>query len=326
MTHRNWCYTINNPTTSDIFKYNSQIKFNSCTLERGENMGTLHYQGYLELQTSRTMNQVKKLFNDCPHLEARRGTRNQCIMYVLKSVSSVTSCSIVSVNGPHWKDYLALCSDETGIISPLAPVILTGCEGLLIDFWNGLKEKQQLKDRLQKIKGKLEEGLSDLDIAGDDFDLWVKYHRSFSHYRLLCSKPRDKKTNVIVVQGPTGVGKSYYAKQFDKEAYWKPRSLWWDGYEGQRTVVLDEYYGWLPFDTLLRICDEYPIQVEIKGGSVNFNSETIIITTNKHPNEWYPNCYMPAFIRRVEKWLVMKSIEESKEYEKYEEIEWFNIN
>ena len=39
------------------------------------------------------------------------------------------------------------------------------------------------------------------------------------------------------------------------------------------------------FSELLRILDRYPHRVEVKGGSVQFNSSLIIITSPKSPQE-----------------------------------------
>jgi len=162
-----------------------------------------------------------------------------------------------------------------------------------------------VKERLSVIQNQLKNGASQLEIADDDFEMWVKYHRAFAHYSLLQSKPRDFKTQVYVIQGPTGTGKSKWAQDNYPNAFWKPRSNWWDGYCGQDAVVLDEFYGWIPYDQLLRLTDRYPLNVEIKGGSINFNSKYIIITTNKNPMSWYTNIYFPAFARRVEKWIII---------------------
>ena len=38
---------------------------------------------------------------------------------------------------------------------------------------------------------------------------------------------------------------------------------------------------------ILGVLDAYPFQVEVKGSCVNFNSSTIIITSPRHPSEWY---------------------------------------
>lgn len=97
-------------------------------------------------------------------------------------------------------------------------------------------------------------------------------------------------------------------------AYWKQRSQWWDNYNGEAVVVLDEFYGWLPYDTLLRLCDRYPLLVESKGGQIQFSATTLIITTNKRPDKWYNNVYYPAFVRRVDHWIIMPRMGEVHNY------------
>ena len=59
--------------------------------------------------------------------------------------------------------------------------------------------------------------------------------------------------------------------------------------ESQETVIIDDFYGWMPFDTLLRLTDRYPMLVDIKGGAVQFTAKRIIITSNEVPDNWYPN-------------------------------------
>lgn len=167
------------------------------------------------------------------------------------------------------------------------------------------------------MKVLIEEGKTDKDLADYDFSVFVSCFRGLERYRLLVSKPRNWPTNIIVVQGPTGTGKSRWAKETYENAYWKQRSNWWDGYSDQDAVVIDEFYGWLPFDLLLRLCDRYPLLVETKGGQVNFVAKTIVFTTNQVPGLWYKNVYFDSFIRRVHKWIVMPSLGVSQEYDNY---------
>ena len=41
-------------------------------------------------------------------------------------------------------------------------------------------------------------------------------------------------------------------------------SLWFDGYRGQKTILLDDFYGWIKYHTLLQITDGYPYQAPTK--------------------------------------------------------------
>ena len=149
----------------------------------------------------------------------------------------------------------------------------------------------------------MENGLDQLSLAENDFEIWIKYRKGLMDYKLMIEKPRTTKTEVIILIGPTGTGKSHWARNYNPDQYWKTKSQWWDGYTGQELCILDEFYGWMKFDELLRLCDQYPLQVEVKGSFVQFTSKTIIITSNKDPSKWYTNIYFEAFERRVEKWI-----------------------
>ena len=98
-----------------------------------------------------------------------------------------------------------------------------------------------------------------------------------------------------VFWGASGTGKSRRAvEEAGDDVYFKPRGKWWDGYQQQQSVILDDFYGWLPFDDLLRLLDRYPLRVEYKGGFHEFNSKTIFITSNVHPLDWYKGDWYQA--------------------------------
>ena len=48
----------------------------------------------------------------------------------------------------------------------------------------------------------------------------------------------------------------------------------------QTSVIIDDFYGWIKYDELLKICDRYPHKVPIKGGYEEFTSKHIFITSN----------------------------------------------
>jgi len=93
----------------------------------------------------------------------------------------------------------------------------------------------------------------------------------------------------VVYWGSTGVGKSRRAwDESGLDAYCKdPRSKFWCGYQGQQSVIIDEFRGGIDVAHLLRWLDRYPCRVEIKGSSVPLCATKYWITSNLSPDDWY---------------------------------------
>ncbi|KAL5961047.1 Replication-associated protein [Taenia solium] len=115
---------------------------------------------------------------------------------------------------------------------------------------------------------------------------------------------RDFKTEIYYYHGPPGVGKSRRAyeeaKATGESIYYKPRGDWWDGYIQQPNVIIDDHYGWLKYDELLKIMNRYPYRVPIKGSYEVFNSKRIWITSNIPIEQLYKHSHFnpQAIIRR----------------------------
>ena len=117
--------------------------------------------------------------------------------------------------------------------------------------------------------------------------------RNYSNLRRIHSdyqEPVGIQREVKVYWGATGAGKSRRAwDEAGVDAYPKdPRSKFWDGYRGQEHVVIDEFRGGIDIAHLLRWLDRYPVIVELKGSSTVLKAQTIWITSNLSPDEWYP--------------------------------------
>ena len=91
--------------------------------------------------------------------------------------------------------------------------------------------------------------------------------------------------------GPTGSGKSRCAEEMFPNAYWAMSTgKWWEGYDGQEVVIINDYRkDFCKFHELLNLLDRYPYRVECKGGSRQFTSKTIVITTPLSPEETWEN-------------------------------------
>ena len=156
---------------------------------------------------------------------------------------------------------------------------------------------------LESIAQAVSEGASVRSFATSAPVIFTRYHKGLTALSLAVSRPRKFKTKVTVIFGETGVGKSRWACETYPDAYWKPpNSKWWDNYAQEDVVIIDEFYGWLPYCEMLRLLDRYPCQVETKGGSVNFAPKEIIILSNKPPEEWYDHAKCPwePLERRIE--------------------------
>lgn len=314
-----WCFTINNPSFQDVLNlsgdneaWQDQLEYVIAVLEVGES-GTQHYQGYLQLKTHKPLQWLKRCMPRA-HIEKRKGTAQQAITYCMKDLAADVQATIATSTTDNFLDAVLAFDDSASLPSYITwHTSDTSSDTLL----SNVPKPKTRKEILAEMKVMIEDGKSDKDLADYDFSVYVSCFRGLSAYRLLVSQPRNHLTEVIVVQGPTGTGKSRWAMEEYPGAYWKQRSQWWDGYGGHGSVVIDEFYGWLPFDLLLRLCDRYPLLVETKGGQVNFVAKTIIITSNQVPALWYKNIYFQSFIRRVSKWIVMPQLGHALVYDNY---------
>lgn len=115
---------------------------------------------------------------------------------------------------------------------------------------------------------------------------------------------------VIWYWGKTGTGKSHTAfKNYDPDTHYKYRlndNGFWDGYEGQKCVIINEFRGQIPFSELLEICDKWPYGCKRKGrGEYPLLCNKVIITSCKPPNEIYKHSLdnmdsIDQFLRRCE--------------------------
>lgn len=88
--------------------------------------------------------------------------------------------------------------------------------------------------------------------------------------------------------GKSGAGKTYGAHERFPDAYRKiANNKWWDGYQGEENVVLDDldkkhdYMGYH-----LKIWgDRYAFVAEFKGSSRMIRPKVVVVTSNYHPEE-----------------------------------------
>lgn len=129
------------------------------------------------------------------------------------------------------------------------------------------------------------------DLEGIPADVVIRYYSSLARIGADFAAPTALERSCIVYYGPTGTGKSRKAwEEAGLDAFPKdPRSKFWFGYKGQKNVVLDEFRGGIDISHLLRWLDRYPCNVELKGSSRVLVATNFWITSNLHPDQWYPD-------------------------------------
>lgn len=135
-------------------------------------------------------------------------------------------------------------------------------------------------------------------------DIYIRYYSTLRRIATDNLAPRAIDRSAIVYWGPTGTGKSHRAwDEAGISAFIKmPSTKWWDGYRSQEHVIIDEFRGEISINHMLRWLDKYPCNVEVKGGTLPLYAKRFWITSNLHPNQWYPDLdqgTVEALLRRL---------------------------
>lgn len=162
----------------------------------------------------------------------------------------------------------------------------------------GTCPKQGKRNDLEDVVKLVNEGTDILTIAETCPLQMIKYGKGIIALKAMADQrlaPEWRDLKVIVLWGPSGTGKTRTAVESSDDYYIKdPTNKWFDGYVGQKTLILDEFMPEAaPWATLLRWLDGYKLQVETKGGSTFAMWETVYITSNIPPEKWYKNDFAP---------------------------------
>lgn len=126
----------------------------------------------------------------------------------------------------------------------------------------------------------------------------VQFHRGLALGEQALKWRKHERTlpiTVTILFGPTGTGKTRGAFLIDPDPYRVQvptgAQLWFDRYEGQKTLLIDEYQGWIPWAFLKTLLDPWqPLSMlPVKGTFLPTSYSRIIICSNIHPLKWHPN-------------------------------------
>lgn len=138
---------------------------------------------------------------------------------------------------------------------------------------------------------------TDLFKSEDTFECAVKYSNGLKQAAAILGPEeegeRELKTEVF--WGPSGTGKTQAAFLRDPDLYQlavpnsDQGSLWFDHYAGQKTLLIDEFQGWIGFPFLKKLCDPWYPQKTLpqKHSSAPSRLTSILICSNYHPFRWY---------------------------------------
>lgn len=273
-------------------KMHKDVAYYICQREKCPDTGKLHWHDYIEFKRQLTLSQIQEIIGDpTAHIECRRGSQQQAITYCSKADTRV--------EGPYEE---------------------------------GTKKEQGQRIDLDEIYELIQDGLTESEIMDSHFPTWVRYRKSLQEAIALV-RERDlrlvlPKIKVIVLRGDPGVGKTTKALQLTGEDVYLVMhgdGTWWDGYRGQKSILIDDYEGEFPYRHLLRILDRYKMRIQTKGGTVFNGWDTVVITSNVTPQEWYPGRDIRALNRRITEAITMLHCpKEHKDCENTREItEWF---
>lgn len=146
---------------------------------------------------------------------------------------------------------------------------------------------QEVKVSRNEIAKMILEGRALKDLVQEIPSLLFGYTRlkaDIRTYKLDQEKPKAlDNTCGVWIAGPSGSGKTTIALTKFGDTYIKDGTKWWDGYDGQPTVVCDDvgtnwkdvipYFKWW--------ADKWPFKAEIKSGMLELRPTRFVVTSNR---------------------------------------------
>lgn len=247
-----WCFTS---FKDDFSPDPTAFRFLCYQREICPSTGRPHWQGYCELNKQLRLGSVQELLGD-----------------------PVVNCRIARGNAQENRDY---CSKSESKV-----------DGTYVEFGTPARSGKPTQQVVEMVK----EGKSNLEII-DELPSALIHIKKMNEYRFEVYKEKAnhwRDVSVFVYWGETGSGKT--RRVYDTYGYEHVFKLsihdhacWFDGYVDQKVLLIDDFYGQIQFFFLLQLLDGYPMRLPIKGGHAWALFDTICITSNSHPNDWYPN-------------------------------------
>lgn len=235
-----------------------KLRFYVYQVERAPVTGKLHFQGTICAKSSIRMTGARAIIGGNPHLEICKDLKAS-IEYCQKAETRFA--------GP-WMDG--------------NPPIEQGKRKDLTQLWDDIKKGKTIFELLEE---------------NPSVSRFEKNIRLMKFAQLEKTSDRQNQgVNVMVFYGETALGKTYHAMNiidpghvFKMDPPATKGTLWWDGYEGERTLLLDEFEGenYCNLNQLKTLLDVYKCRLPIKGGHTWAAWTTVILCSNSPPRSWY---------------------------------------
>lgn len=254
-----WIFVINNYSDSDVKACLNVICKRFIAGYEVGEAGTRHIQGAIQFNRAVRMKACVKALGGRAHVEMMRGRWDQ-------------------------QDY---CLKEGEIIRMVA----------------GPDDKSGQRTDLEKFREAIKAGAKDIELLENHLTCCANHQRLLGFAKKAYAKERTKgfrQVKVHVRWGASGTGKTKYVMDMDDVYLFSDyEGMWFDGYEGEKILLIDEFYGGIKYSDFLRILDGYQIRRNVKNSHTYGEWTTIYITSNKPPDEWYERGLTPALARRL---------------------------
>ena len=243
--YRNFVFTLNNPTESDLPKLTNQVKYIKWQLEKAPTTGTLHYQGLVIFH-----NRVR--FQTAINLLPRADFE---VMRNLKASLEYVEKEETKIDGPWELGEQPLGQGSRTDLTSIIDEIKAGATTAEDIALENPEKYHQYGRTLHKV---------------EDIVMRARY--------------RTAMTQGEWRWGETGTGKSHAAfENYDPATHyvWKNDKGWQDGYTGQETVIINDFRGHIPYDELLQMVDKWPYTVPRRCREpAPFLAKKVIITSS----------------------------------------------
>lgn len=253
---RAFVFTFNNYTPEDESRIQSiNCKYCIYGRETAPTTGTPHLQGYIYF----------------PNARAKRG--------VERAIGGETRLWIEEARGDSLNNYDYSTKDDASYFEK-GERPATAAEA-------GQAEKQRWEAaRVAAMEGRYS------DIPAD---MYIRYQSSFKRMRREdLPPPGDLEPNHsygIWIYGPPRTGKSHMARTQYQPLYLKDINKWWDGYDGQDNVLIDEFapeHAQYMTGFMKKWVDRWTFSAETKGARTVIRPKLIIVTSNYSIEDVWP--------------------------------------